>query len=200
MRQIGVVKRLQVQRGRLKLGTKPFRYYEPAPIQTVEQLVLATEGAVGVTAAGERILDIHNALHPESRNRDGMNGVSLGFTSHYRLMRERFGEHLWDGCAGESILVETREEIGPEMLEGKRVMIRDQESEIPFSLERLVVATPCVEFTRFALNESMYTPAEILREALIFLDHGRRGFYATFAGEQPRAVRAGAGVFVEDEQ
>lgn len=197
MRQIGQIKQVQVQRASLKRGVKPQRYYDPAAIQVVEYLWLAPEGIVGVTVEGERILDIHNSTHPESKNLAGVNGISLGFTSHYRAMRAKFGPHLWDGIAGENILVETEEMVALETL-GKRVAVRDQESGDLLYLEQLEVAAPCVEFSRFALNEPGPVPAELLRDVLIFLDDGQRGFYATFTGEKPLALRVGDGIFVEN--
>src|SRR5262249_46878063 len=105
--------------------------------------------------------------------------------------------HLWDGCAGENILTETEEMLSLEAL-GERLVIQDQESGELLYLEQLQVAAPCVEFSQFALNELMYIPAEIVRDALIFLNDGMRGFYATFAGnEAPFALRTGAIVFVD---
>lgn len=59
------------------------------------------------------------------------------------------------------------------------------------------MAAPCVEFSHYALNEVMPVPAEILRETLIFLGEGRRGFYATFTSEEPLTLQAGNSVFVE---
>ncbi|HEX7737534.1 MAG TPA: hypothetical protein VF458_21985 [Ktedonobacteraceae bacterium] len=195
MRQIGQIKQVQVQRASLKRGMKPHRYYDPADIQVVEYLLLASEGIVGVTAGGERILDIHNSTHPESKNLDGVNGISLGFTSHYQAMRAKFGPHLWDGIAGENILVETEEAIALETL-GKRVAARDRETGALLYLERLEVAAPCVEFSHFALNKPEPVPAGMLRDALIFLNDGQRGFYATFTGQKLLTLRAGDGIFV----
>lgn len=195
MRQIGRIKQVQIQRTALKLGEKPHRYYDPSSLLVVEKLFLTPRGVSGVIAAGEQLIDVHNMDHPASRNAL-VNGVSLGFTSHYRAMRDRFGSHLVDGCAGENILVETLEEFQHEAL-GKRIAIQAQENGVLVYLERLKVAAPCIEFSRFALNELMPVPAEILRETLIFLDHGRRGYYATFAGEEPFAIQAGDTLLVE---
>jgi hypothetical protein len=195
MRQIGQVKQVQIQRGPLKRGDKPHRYYDPAPLLVVQRLVLTPQGVIGVTSEGEELIDVHHAAHPESRNA-GVNGVSLGFTSHYRAMREKFGAHLTDGRAGENILVETSEEF-LQAIPGGRVMIQARESGRLACLEHLEVAAPCVEFSQFALNEPMPVPAGMLREALIFLDHGRRGFYATLRGEEPFVLRAGDTLFVE---
>ncbi len=142
-------------------------------------------------------MDVHNAAHPSSRNAD-INGVSLGFTSHYRAMREKFGPRIIDGCAGENILVEAEEEFALEAL-GERVAIQSRENGALAYLDFLEVAAPCVEFSHFVLNEPMPVPAATLRATLIFLDHGRRGFYATFTSKEPFALRAGDKVFVEAE-
>jgi len=195
MRAIGQVKQVQIQRGPLKRGNKPHRYYDPSPLLVVEHLQLTTQGVIGVTSEGEALTDVHHSAHPESRHA-GINGISLGFTSHYRAMREKFGAHLADGLAGENILVETTEEFSRAM-PGGRVVIRGRENGGLIYLEQLVVAAPCVEFSHFALNELMSVSAATLREALIFLDHGRRGFYASFCGGEPFVVRAGDTFFVE---
>lgn len=195
MRQIGQIKQVQIQRTALKQGQKPHRYYDPSPILVVEQLLLTPRGVIGVTEQGEQLVDVHNMDHPASRNM-GVNGVSLGFTSHYRTMQTKFGARLTEGCAGENILVEVSEEMQRASL-GERVAIRSRESGALAYLVSLQVAAPCVEFSHFALNELMPAPAEIVRETLIFLDQGRRGFYATYADTEPFALRAGDTVFAE---
>lgn len=194
MRQIGQVKQVQIQQGPLKQGEKPHRYYDPAPLLVVEHLLLTPEGVIGVTSEGEQLIDVHHAAHPESRNA-GVNGISLGFTSHYRAMRARFGAHLADGLAGENILVETDEEFLGATL-GGRVGLQTWEGGVIY-LEHLRVAAPCVEFSRFALDELLSVSAAALREALLFLDRGRRGFYATLRGAIPFPLRAGDTLFVE---
>lgn len=194
MRQIGQIKQVQIQRESLKQGEKPHRYYDPAPILVVERLVLTPGGVLGVTAGGEQLIDVHHARHPTSRHR-GVNGISLGFTSHYRAMRARFGPHLVDGCAGENILVETDEEFQEATL-GERIIIQTRDDAQRIALEQVQVAAPCVEFSHFALNEMMRMPAEIVRETLIFLNAGRRGFYASFTGEEPMSLRAGDLVYI----
>lgn len=195
MRRIGQVRQVQIQRGPLKQGNKPHRYYDPAPLLVVERLLLTPQGVIGVTSEGEELIDVHHAAHPESRNA-GVNGISLGFTSHYNAMREKFGAHLTDGRAGENILIETNEEFS-RAIPGGRVAIQARESGRLACLEHVEVAAPCVEFSHFALNELMPVPAATLREALMFLDHGRRGFYATLRGGEPFIVRAGDSIFVE---
>ena len=200
MRQIGQIVRLQVQRSSLKRGEKPARYYDPTPIQVVEAIELMPQGVTGITSAGERIVDVHNSSHPQTKN-SGENPLSFGFTSHYRAMRARFGEHLPDGSAGENILIQTEERITLEML-GRRVALQEKASGARIYLDEIIVAAPCLEFSRYALNEFMPVPAEMLREALIFLNDGMRGFYATIAepapvvlhlGERPKALLASVG-------
>lgn len=197
MRQIGQVKQVQVQRTRLKLGEKPHRFYDSSPLLVTAKLLLTPRGVIGVTAEDEQMVDVHNAAHPDSRNA-GMNGVSFGFTSHYQAMRERFGRHIIDGCAGENILIAAEKEFALEAL-GGRLALQAQENGALAYLEALAVAAPCVEFSHFALDDALIPlPAEILRETLIFLDYGRRGFYATFTSEEPFLLQAGDKVFVEE--
>ncbi|HEY1349632.1 MAG TPA: hypothetical protein VGF67_08420 [Ktedonobacteraceae bacterium] len=195
MRQIGQVKQVQIQRGPLKQGNKPQRFYDPAPLLVVEHLLLTAEGVIGVTSDGEQLIDIHHATHPQSRN-VGVNSISLGFTSHYRAMRAKFGAHLSDGLAGENILVEADEEF-LRAIPGGRMALQAQEGGELIYLEHLKVAAPCVEFSHFALQERTSASAAALREALVFLDHGLRGFYATLRGAQPCVLRTGASLFVE---
>src|SRR5262249_26098605 len=105
MRAIGQIARLQVQQSSLKVEEWGQVYYDPAPLLVVELLQLSPEGVIGITADGRRVVDVHHMRHPTSHNSRGVNGVSLGFTSHYVAMRQAFGEHLLDGMAGENILV-----------------------------------------------------------------------------------------------
>ncbi len=55
MREIGLIKLVQVQRSSLKQGQRPQRYYDPAP------LLLSPPGVCAVSADGESIIDIHHA-------------------------------------------------------------------------------------------------------------------------------------------
>src|SRR4051812_40755371 len=107
MQEIGLIKLVQLQRSSLKQGQRPQRYYDPAPLLVVDRLLLAPPGISAVSVNGEPIIDIHHADHPETKNSQGKNGISFGFTSHYRAMRECYGAHLPDGCAGENILIES---------------------------------------------------------------------------------------------
>src|SRR5207248_10512039 len=103
MELIGTIVRLQVQRSSLKLGERPRRWFDPAPLVVVPALVLSEAGVVGLLPEGGRIVDVHNREHPESRHGNG-NGISVGFTSHYVQMRSRLGDRIVEGIAGENIL------------------------------------------------------------------------------------------------
>jgi hypothetical protein len=199
MQEIGKIKQVQVQRSSLKAGQKPHRYYDPTPLLIVKQLRLSARGVVGITADGSEIVDVHHADHPNSKN-GGDNSVSLGFTSHYQSIRESYGDHLWEGCAGENILVEAGQIFTlPEL--GSQVVILSQTTGQFIYLSDLLVAAPCVEFSQFAANSGMPLAGEQLKRALQFLDEGRRGFYATITGNSDQdgaIVQAGDKVFVID--
>ena len=195
MHDIGRIKLVQVQRSSLKAGERPYRYYDPTPLLVVDGLLLSPGGAVGLAAGGERVIDVHNADHPASKNHSGVNGISIGFTSHYLAMRERFGPHLTDGCAGENILVETDRAFALSDL-GERLAIETANGAI-VCLASLLVAAPCVEFSQFAAGQGERLPAEALKATLQFLDEGMRGFYAGLAGDPADVVvRAGDRVLV----
>jgi hypothetical protein len=161
----GTVVRLQVQRSRLK----PAGAYDPTPLLEVAALEV---GPRGVTGDGH--LDVHHADHPDSRNRKLRNGVSLLPRAHYARMRARFGEHLVDGVAGESLLLETE---GAWDAPPGDLLLETVEGEL-LPLTGIIAAAPCVEFTRFCLRGA----AEGVEQALEELDHGTRGFYAAVGG------------------
>ncbi len=199
MQEIGKIKQVQVQRSSLKAGQKPERYYDPTPLVVVEKLQLSPRGVVGITAGGDEIIDVHNVDHPQSKNQE-INGVSIGFSSHYESIRAKYGDHLWDGCAGENVLIEVdTDHIFTLSDLGSRIAILSQATGEFVYLTDLQVAAPCVEFSRFASNFGMPLPPEQQKAALQFLHEGRRGFYATVVNDdgQGRAiVQAGDRVFV----
>ena len=190
---IGTVVRLQIQQSSLKVGVKP-RRYDPLPIQSVPAMSLSASGVVGLAENGESVVDVHHREHPSSKNRGGENGTSLGFTTHYLAMRQRFGQHLRDGIAGENILIEVDRRFPAEDL-ANGVVVEDSGWR-PLELRPVIVAAPCVEFARYALNfPDGARPDATVTEALRFLDAGMRGFYATYEGE-PAVVEVGARVFL----
>ncbi|HNP70789.1 MAG TPA: hypothetical protein PLO33_03845 [Kouleothrix sp.] len=192
MIEIGRVALAQIQRSSLKVGQKPFRYYDPAPLLAVPRLRLTPSGAVGISGDDE-LLDVHNRQHAATRNQ-GPNSLSFGFTSHYAAMRDRFGQHLADGVAGENILIASERAFALADL-GAALLIRGDDGR-EARLTDLIVAAPCVEFSQFAcLADGPLTP-EQLRAALQFLNDGVRGFYARLADGPGAEVRPGDRVFV----
>jgi hypothetical protein len=195
MREIGLIKHVQLQRSSLKQGQRPQRYYDPTPLLLVERLRLALGGVSAVSADGEPIIDIHHADHPETKNSMGKNGISIGFTGHYHAMRDRYGAHLTDGCAGENILVESDHVWSIDEL-GTALVIQRAEVQL-VTLDNLITAAPCVEFSRFAHLSAEPLTADQLRTTLQFLDGGMRGFYARLAdGQEDAEIRVGDRVFV----
>jgi hypothetical protein len=193
VRLIGTIVRLQVQESSLKVGHKP-RRYDPAPIRSVPAISLSAAGVVGLAENGETIVDVHHRDHPTSKNRGGENGISLGFTGHYRAMRQRFGQHLADGIAGENILIEADRQYRVEELAAGVVV--EGTARRRLELRLIIVAAPCIEFSRHALNfPDGARPDATVTEALRFLNAGMRGFYASYEGD-PAVVEIGARVFL----
>ncbi|MDQ6832978.1 MAG: hypothetical protein M3008_06235 [Chloroflexota bacterium] len=192
MELIGQIMRLQVQESSLKVGGTPRRWYDPTPIWAVPTLMLNENGVVGRAEAGDIILDVHNTTHPASRSRAGSNGISVGFTSHYGVMRARFGDHLPDGIAGENILVAT-ERMFTEAEFAAGICIETGDG-ATIDLEQVIIAEPCVEFSRYALRYPLDAPSDhAVTDALNFLRGGTRGFYATYRGA-PATIAVGARV------
>lgn len=175
---LGPIVRLQVQIDQLKIGDP--RRYEPGPITPVDRLLIEPGGVTGLTSEGMALLDVHHRTHPRSRFR-GDNGISIGFTGHYRAMRNRFGEGPGDGAAGENLLVDdvrVHDEhrfAGGVVIEGANGVVR---------LETVAAAAPCVEFTRYCLGAtSEQAEREAVAAGLDFLGGGMRGFYAVLEGD-----------------
>lgn len=191
MQAIGEIVLVQVQRSPLKVRTDTTVTYTTTPLLTVDSLRLTPAGIVGLTIDGGQIVDVHHEQHPQSRNRGQINAISFGFSSHYQLMRERFGSHMSDGCAGENIVIASERIFRLEDL-GRRVVIRSAATGAETVLTSLRVAKPCVEFSYFALNQAPPLPAAEIKSTLQFLDRGTRGFYAVV-----ETKGAGYGAIVE---
>ncbi len=173
MRILGPIIRLQVQRSPLKVGFKPDRHYTPAPIVSTERLRLSPRGAVGIID-GEEIVDVHHRDHPQTRQESVEQGLSVGFTSHYAEMRERYGTHMTVGIAGESVIVDTPDRVRLGEIEGGLVILtRDGKERV--RLTQVCVARPCKPFAGFAHGGKM-VESEDMKATLQFLDDGTRGF------------------------
>ena len=134
-----------------------------------------------------RAIDVHHQDHPKSRNRKGGAGISVLGTGDYQRLRTRYGDHLVDGAAGESVLVEAPDGIA-DLDFPAEFAISTPSGMISF--ERGRVADPCVEFSRFCLGEPPSPQvSDAVRQALIDLDDGHRGYRA--AATNSGSVRVG---------
>ena len=176
---VGTVVRLQVQRSRLKPGPATTRAYDPGPLLEVEALEVGPRGVVGQTTDGP-VLDVHHADHPDTRNRRLANGLSLLTRASYAALRARYGPHLVDGVAGESLLLDTDGPwTGADL--GGRLWLETVDGDL-LELSGTAAAPPCVEFSRFCLGLAPGPVGPDVRQALVDLDGGARGWYAEVSG------------------
>jgi hypothetical protein len=181
MHFIGEIVRLQVQVTSLKVGDRPRRFYDPSGIRVVPKMTMTPAGVFGWDEDENRLDDVHHQDHPDSKNR-GDNGISIGFTSHYQEMRHAYGEHVVDGIAGENILIAQEGLIGEDDLR-HGIAIETAKGTV-IRLENLIVATPCIEFSRWAMQfPENHRPDESVTETLQFLNDGMRGYYGSYTGE-----------------
>ncbi|MCF7688379.1 MAG: hypothetical protein K9N01_08750 [Cephaloticoccus sp.] len=189
LRRLGTISLLQVQSASLMRETPVVRLFDPAPLRCCEALEISSAGAIGLNAEGQRIVDVHNANHPETRYR-GMNTLSFGFDTHLQMMSDRFGRHLTPGCAGENLIIATEHVI--ELTDvAAGILIRSVTDVV---LTDVMVAEPCAPFARFALQRPDLTPTKV-KEALQYLGHGIRGFYCRAVVDQPVRIQIGDSVF-----
>lgn len=192
MRFLGNIVRLQYQRDHLKVPDGAFKRYEPANIVAVEALRLTPDGVEAGTP-DEPIIDVHHRAHARSRNRSD-NGISIGFTGHYEIMRARFGDRLIEGIAGENILIDNGARITEAELAAGLIV---EASTGQVEIAEVIVAAPCVEFSRYALDYPRDArPDRTVSETVAFLHHGLRGYYASVPAIG--TVRVGDAVFVRD--
>ena len=104
-------------------------------------------------------------------------------------MIRRFGDWLADGIAGENILVRCDRHLSElELRSGIRIASSDGAI---IDLERVIVADPCVEFSRYAMRfPDDQRPDRSVTEAVQFLSDGMRGYYAIYQGA-PVSIRPG---------
>jgi hypothetical protein len=183
---------LQVQLESVKSGDRRHETYGLEQMRSVPRLLVDDGGVWGMTDAGERLGDVHHRDHPRSKLRGTENAISIGLTSHYAAMRDRFGPRVTDGAAGENILIETGEPVSAEDV-AKGLVIEGPAG--PVQLEQVVIATPCAPFTRWCLGMTADAPPDrTVTEALRFLNGGMRGFYCAYRG-RPTEIALGNRVF-----
>ncbi len=184
--------RLQVQRSRLKPGPRAARVYDPAPLIEVDALELGPRGAVGQTPDGP-VVDVHCADHPDTRNVRLTNGVSVLTQAHYIALRERYGPHLTDGTAGESLLLDGWPDKDAAGTAPPNDLLVETAAGGRLLLSGLAPAQPCVEFTRFCLGTDPDDVSDEMRGALAELADGARGYYARL--DEVGTIRVGAKVW-----
>jgi hypothetical protein len=189
--EIGRIARLQIQTDSLKRGSGRDKHYDPAAIAPVDALTITRDGATALVDGVERV-DVHNNRHPQSKQRDGINPLSIGFTKHYARMRERFGSRLSDGIAGENMLVEAAR--GFNLADVAAGFVIQGEDGRSIELTAVSVAHPCVEFSRFALDDPV-ADSHVVSDVLRFLDAGVRGFYVRWDANDAAVIRTGDRVY-----
>jgi hypothetical protein len=189
---LGPIIRLQVQPHSLKREVDGKNIYDPSGLISVDSLILTPTGSAYTHAEGVHVLDVHNTQHPQSKHW-GENPFSVGFTSHYAAMAKRFGAHMYLGCAGEGIIIETTKTITIDDMAGTMVIATKNG---PVKLAQIIVATPCAPFSTFALANPQSTTAD-LKSALQFLNHGTRGFYCQLVEEIEAVIRPGDLAYLE---
>jgi hypothetical protein len=181
---IGPIVRLQVQRVPIKTRSEG---YFPQHLLSVDEAAVDAWGMLGYVG-GAWVVDTHHKSHP-SRRGGGRRSLSVGFTGHYELMAERFGEdRAVMGIAGENIIVD-----GPPLSLaglGEGLVVDTVDGEL--RLDRPRVAAPCVEFTSYMLGLDHVAPLADIEDPLGELHDGRRGFIvAADHSPNPMTVRVG---------
>lgn len=151
-------------------------------------------GVCGVMPDGSLQKDLHHKDHPHSRFRQA-NDISLMFLGHYAKIRERFGDHMVNGIAGQNVLVDFDDVLTIDDL-ANGILIGDGDRQLPIASWR--IATPCAPFSRFAARVSLdEKPDRRVTDALAFLNHGTRGFYGTLTDDltSPVEIRVGDTVY-----
>src|SRR6195952_1078034 len=172
--------RLQVQTEPLKVGRAPFRRYDPSAIESVHRVEVSPSGVVGLAERLGSVIDGHHVDHPKSRDRKGRGGVSVMGTGDYVKLRARYGDHLTEGIAGESILVDAPDGLGGREMPAEINLVTRGGT---VTLREFRVAEPCVEFSRFCLREEPSRVVDdLVKRALIDLDGGARGYKGRAAG------------------
>jgi hypothetical protein len=183
--KIGEIVLLQIHGDLLVAGEK----FDPSPLVRVEEMSLDSKGVLGWTGAAWAV-DVHHRSWPGG---GGRRPVSMGFTSHYDKMRQRFRD-VPLGTAGENIIVTATEPVGLADLGDIAIRGTDGREAV---LTNPIVAKPCRQFTSFMLELPFKAEADAIADELEFLDGGTRGFIFNVDGlTEPVTIRVGDGVYL----
>lgn len=176
------VVRVQVQLRPVKPGRTPWRVYEPGALQRVASLRVSRRGVVGVDADGTEHVDVHHQDHPLCRDRKGLAGISIMTTGDYAALRARYGPHLADGVAGESILLDHAAGLACRAMPASLSIRATDGTVLP--LTGVHIAAPCVEFTRYCLRlPASDRVGDDVTAGLRDLDGGARGYKMVAGGD-----------------
>ncbi|UFU04999.1 hypothetical protein [Ruania halotolerans] len=171
--------RLQIQTAPMKPGRPPLRVYSPQVLQQVDRLRLTPRGGYGEWrdhTGARSTMDVHHGDHPLSRDPKATAGITVMGTGDYLALRERYGAHLVDGVAGESILVDASAGLAG-LAFPEEFTISTVRGPLRFAGGR--VADPCVEFSRFCAGENSSASASVaVTRAKAELGGGARGYRA----------------------
>lgn len=179
---VGRVVKLQVQRDQLRRGP----VYSIRNLAEVSVLRLTPDGPIGFDGASW-VVDRHHRAHPASARYDPARALSIGFSSHYEYMWERF-DPIPLGSAGENVIVDSDRLVYLTDLSGG---IRIETSEGSVVIERAAIAQPCVPFTRFATGRHDARADELVGKR-DELRRGVRGFVMALDGLDNVDIRPGA--------
>jgi hypothetical protein len=178
--------RLQVQRAPVKVGKAPQRSYQPAAIVPVTTLQAEPRRVRGFTAEGKVVLDVHHRDHPESRDRKGKAGILFMGTGDYVALRERYGDHVVDGIAGETVLLDAPDGLAGGGLPPTVTVLT---AGGPLDLHGVRTAAPCIEFSRFCLRQEISVVVDdAVKKTMLDLDGGARGYRSIASGTGTIAV------------
>jgi len=185
---LGTIALTQIHRDRM---VNSGRYHDDL-LTPVEELWLGEDGVVGVS--GDNVyLHGHHRLHPNKRRAENAKDfrpnrlLSIGFTGHYALVADRFGE-VPLGIAAEDVIVEHDGRVELDQLTGG-VEIRTADGVI--ELADAAVAKPCVPYTKFLLGDQDAAD-EVVAPNRAFLEEGMRGFVFGLEGKtEPVRIAVG---------
>ena len=132
--------RLQIQTEPLKTGRAPLRTYDPSPVESVPRLEVTPSGIIGLAERLGSVIDVHHVDHPRSRDLKGIGGVSVMGTGDYLNLRARYGDHLTEGIAGETILLDAPDGLARLDMPSEIVVIT---AGGPIELRKVRATVPC---------------------------------------------------------
>jgi hypothetical protein len=180
---LGSVARLQIHLTQIVYGGE----YHVEHLARVESLWLTQSGVIGV-ADGRAMLDYHHRDHPDLTKFQPQRQLSIGFTGHYEVMRNHFGQ-VPLGVAAENIVVEYDGRVTEsEVSAGLRIQTKTG----PIDLAGASVARPCLPFTGFLLGESARDDRAVVAHRPL-LDEGVRGFVMSLVDAQTTGVMINVG-------